>query len=451
MSDPSPVAAGLFAAQQWHLFVALGIGLLVGLERERRKGAGPEREAAGVRTFALVGLLGGLAAELGGGVVLAVCGAFVAGAAIVAYATRRNEDPGLTTQVALMTTFLLGALTWRNPALAAGLAVVVTALLAARGPLHRFVRDSLSPRELHDGLVFAAAALVVLPLVPDHEVGPYGVLNPFVIWRLVVIVMAISAGGYVAMRLFGSRLGLAVAGFAGGFVSSTITVAAMGARARDAPLVLRTAVAGATLAGLASLIELGIVVEATYPAALRHVVVPLVLAGAAAAAYAAVFSVRALRVDRPGRVDGGACLRPSDGGAVLGLGDRHHAGLGGSARAPGDAGAGGRRRRGRPGGHPSGCHFGRGARGCGQAGSGRCGGADHRRDLGQRAHQVRVGDCQRPPAICGSGDPGTGAGDRRRVAGRLGAVGVVTGIASGRPADPGPPYAASVRKAARRR
>lgn len=305
MSDPSPVAAGLFAAQQWHLFVALGIGLLVGLERERRKGAGPEREAAGVRTFALVGLLGGLAAELGGGVVLAVCGAFVAGAAIVAYATRRNEDPGLTTQVALMTTFLLGALTWRNPALAAGLAVVVTALLAARGPLHRFVRDSLSPRELHDGLVFAAAALVVLPLVPDHEVGPYGVLNPFVIWRLVVIVMAISAGGYVAMRLFGSRLGLAVAGFAGGFVSSTITVAAMGARARDAPLVLRTAVAGATLAGLASLIELGIVVEATYPAALRHVVVPLVLAGAAAAAYAAVFSVRALRVDRPGRVDEG--------------------------------------------------------------------------------------------------------------------------------------------------
>ena len=126
------VAGQVFEARQWHLFVALGIGLLIGLERERRKGQGPEREAAGVRTFALVALVGGLAAEIGGAIVLAVCGGFIALAAVVAYATRRNEDPGLTTQIALMTTFLLGALTWRNPALAAGLAVVVTVLLAAR-------------------------------------------------------------------------------------------------------------------------------------------------------------------------------------------------------------------------------------------------------------------------------------------------------------------------------
>ncbi len=295
----------MFATRQWHLFVALGIGLLIGLERERRKGEGPAREAAGMRTFALVALVGGLAAEVGGAIVLAVCGGFIALAAIVAYATRRNEDPGLTTQVALLTAFLLGALTWRNPALAAGLAVVVTVLLAARGPLHRFVRDSLSPRELHDGLVFAAAALVVLPLVPNHAVGPYGVLNPFVVWRLVVIVMAISAGGYIAMRLLGSRLGLTVAGFAGGFVSSTITVAAMGARARETPAVLRTAVAGATLAGLASLVELAIVVGATYPAALRELWVPLALAGLAALVYAAAFALRALRVDRPAPLEEG--------------------------------------------------------------------------------------------------------------------------------------------------
>jgi len=298
-------AAQVFAARQWHLFVALGIGLLIGLERERRKGQGPAREAAGMRTFALVALVGGLAAEIGGPVVLAVCAGFIALAAIVAYATRRNDDPGLTTQVALMTTFLLGALTWRNPALAAALAVVVTVLLAARGPLHRFVRSSLSPRELHDGLVFAAAALVVLPLVPDHAVGPYGVLNPFIVWRLVVIVMAISAGGYIAMRLLGSRLGLTIAGFAGGFVSSTITVAAMGARAREAPALLRTAVAGATLAGLASLIELAIVVGATYPAALRQIWVPVAFAGLAALIYAAAFAVRAFRIDRPAPLEQG--------------------------------------------------------------------------------------------------------------------------------------------------
>ncbi len=344
MSAVHTVAAQVFEARQWHLFVALGIGLLIGLERERRKGQGPEREAAGVRTFALVALVGGLAAEIGGAIVLAVCGGFIALAAIVAYATRRNEDPGLTTQIALMTTFLLGALTWRNPALAAGLAVVVTVLLAARGPLHRFVRDSLSPRELHDGLLFAAAALVVLPLVPDHAVGPYGVLNPLVVWRLVVIVMAISAAGYIAMRLVGSRLGLALAGFAGGFVSSTITVAAMGARARETPAVLRTAVAGATLAGLASLIELGIVVGATYPAALRRALGPVGVGGARGTRLRGGLRA-ACAARRPTRtIHRRPRLRPADRGAVRGLDHGHHADLRGAARAPGHPGAGHRGR-----------------------------------------------------------------------------------------------------------
>jgi uncharacterized membrane protein (DUF4010 family) len=195
MNAPQPTLDASVAAYQWHLLVALGIGLLIGLERERRKGEGRNREAAGVRTFALVALVGGLSAELGGVAVLAVCAAFIATAGIVAYTLRRNEDPGLTTQVALMTTFLLGALTETDVALAAGLAVVVTVLLVARTPLHRFVRESLSEQEVHDGLVFAAAALVILPLVPNDELGPYGVFNPFVIWRLVVIVMAISAIG----------------------------------------------------------------------------------------------------------------------------------------------------------------------------------------------------------------------------------------------------------------
>jgi len=142
-----PTVDAAAATNQWHLLVALGIGLLIGLERERRKGAGRTREAAGVRTFALVALLGGLAAELGGVAVLAVCAAFIAAAGLVAYAHRRDDDPGLTTQVALMTTFLIGALTARNVVLAAGVGVVVAVLLAARTPLHRFVRDSLSEQE----------------------------------------------------------------------------------------------------------------------------------------------------------------------------------------------------------------------------------------------------------------------------------------------------------------
>jgi uncharacterized membrane protein (DUF4010 family) len=305
MTSGGFVTAALLATRQWHLFVSIGIGLLIGLERERRKGKGPTREAAGLRTFALVSLVGCLAAETGGALVLAVLGGAIAVAAVVAYATRRNEDPGLTTQVALMTTFLLGALAWSNPALASALAVVVTVLLAARTPLHRFVRESLSERELHDGLIFASAALVILPLVPDRPLGPYGVVNPFVIWRLVVIVMAISAGGYIAMRLLGARLGLAIAGFAGGFVSSTIAVAALGARARETPRLLRTAVAGAMLASLASTIELAVVIGATHPATLTEVGGSLALAGLACAVWAAIFSVRAMQDDPPAPIERG--------------------------------------------------------------------------------------------------------------------------------------------------
>ena len=112
-----------------NLLVALGIGLLLGVERERHKGRGPGRGAAGVRTFALAALLGGLAARLGVALI-AVCAAFAGAAALVAYLRGADGDPGLTTEVALVLTVLLGALAIEEPTVAAGLAVVVTGLLS---------------------------------------------------------------------------------------------------------------------------------------------------------------------------------------------------------------------------------------------------------------------------------------------------------------------------------
>jgi uncharacterized membrane protein YhiD involved in acid resistance len=114
------------------LAIALGIGLLIGAERERRKGSGPKRGVAGIRTFALVALAGGVSLSVGGETVLVAAVLAVGALAAVAYFRSRGADPGLTTEVALLTTFLLGALAVRQPALAAGLAVVVAILLAAR-------------------------------------------------------------------------------------------------------------------------------------------------------------------------------------------------------------------------------------------------------------------------------------------------------------------------------
>lgn len=114
----------------------------------------------------------------------------------IGYWRGREDDPGLTTEIALIGTTLLGGLSIQNPALAASLAVIVACLLAARSGLHRFVRFAITEDELKDALIFAGATLVVLPLIPDRPMGPYGALNPHSIWILVILVMAIGAAGH---------------------------------------------------------------------------------------------------------------------------------------------------------------------------------------------------------------------------------------------------------------
>lgn len=229
---------------------ALGLGLLIGLVRERSSGSGPSM--AGLRTHALAALAAAVAATLGFlvfAVTLAVLGVLVG----LAYRTSRERDPGLTGEIALVLTFVLGGLAVQSPAVAAGLAVVVAGLLYAKEPLHRLSRDLLSEREVFDGLLLLAAALVILPILPDRTIGPLDVINPSTLWKLVVLVMAVSALGHVSLRVIGNRWGLPVAGFFAGYVSSTAAVIGFGQRVRATPALLRPAVAAALLANLASL------------------------------------------------------------------------------------------------------------------------------------------------------------------------------------------------------
>jgi uncharacterized membrane protein (DUF4010 family) len=287
------------------LAVALAIGLLLGVERERRKGEGPSRDPAGIRTFALVGLLGGIAEQLGNDALVAVLAGFVGLAALLGYFLSRNDDPGLTTEVALVVTFLLGVLAQRDTATAAAIAVAVGLILTYRERVHHLVRDTLSEQEVHDGLLMAAAALIVLPLVPNEGVGPNDALNPFFVWELVVIVMAVQAGGYVALRVVGPRFGLLFSGFVSGFVSATLTVATMGARATNEPKLLRPSVGAAVVSTVATVILLAIVLAATSVDTLREVALPLVLAGIAAGGYAAIVAARVVRSPEPEDFDRG--------------------------------------------------------------------------------------------------------------------------------------------------
>jgi uncharacterized membrane protein (DUF4010 family) len=291
------------------LAVALGVGLLVGIERERRKGVAPAAGAAGVRTFALLGLAGAVA-ELLGGVGIAVAGAFTALAALASYRHSRARDPGLTTEVAMLVVFLLGVLAMREMGLAAALGVAVALLLSAKSRVHRFVRKVLTEQELHDALLLAAAAAIVLPLLPDRAIDPWQVLNLHKLWLLAVIIMAINAAGHVALRAFGARTGLLLAGLAGGFASSTATIASMGMRAKEHPA-LATACAGAGVASnVSTIVQLAVITGTLSPPLLHALWPPIVAAGAVIMVFALGAAWATRKVDAHGGEVAGRAFEP---------------------------------------------------------------------------------------------------------------------------------------------
>lgn len=269
--------------------VALGIGLMIGTERERRHGSDRPRAPAGSRTFTITSLVGAIAETLGSTPLLATVTGGIAVLTALGYWLAGEDDRGLTSEVALIATALLGGLAMRQPQLAAGLAVVITALLASRTQIHRFVGKALTEDEAYHGLMFAAATLVVLPLLPDRSMGPFGAINLRSVWLIAVLVMGISAAGYLAVRMLGVRWGLPIAGLASGFVSSTATIGAMAARASADGANQPGAIAGAILSTVATVVQMAIVLAATSPATLQAVAGPLLVAGAAAVAYAMSF------------------------------------------------------------------------------------------------------------------------------------------------------------------
>lgn len=284
------------------LAVALGVGLLIGIERERRKGAGPTRAPAGVRTFTLTSLVGALSLAFGGTALLAVAAGVLGLLVVVAYLRSPQNDPGMTTEIALLITLLLGAVAVEAPAIATGLGVSVAILLAARSRMHAFVSSVITEDEFHDALILAGAAMVVLPLLPDKTLGPFGAFNPRLLWQLAVLMMALGATGHVAMRALGPRYGLPLAGLASGFVSSTATIASMGAKSKAHPALHAPAVAAAVLSSVATVAQLFLVVGVVSRPALAHLALPLGAAGAIALVYGAIFILRSSRAKGAGQM-----------------------------------------------------------------------------------------------------------------------------------------------------
>ncbi|MDX2018713.1 MAG: DUF4010 domain-containing protein [Deltaproteobacteria bacterium] len=231
--------------------VALLVGLLIGLDRERSDRRSDHKRLGGVRTFPLVALLGALTSLLvpvWGGWPLGL--AFVAVSALVGVAYWRTSarDVGATTEMAALVTFVLGALAGQGAfLLAAALGVVVAVLLVAKLRLETF-SASITEEELNATLELAVISAIVLPLLPNRAYGPYGALNPFKLWLVVVLISAVSFAGFVAVRLWGARRGLLVTAVIGALVSSTAVTMSMAARSRMEPASARVAAAGAVVA-----------------------------------------------------------------------------------------------------------------------------------------------------------------------------------------------------------
>lgn len=282
---PEPVAAMLLPGSVIGLAVALGAGVLIGIERERRKGSGDDREAAGLRSFVIAAMTGALAQSLPvpGLVVIGALGVTLMAA--IAYWKSRSRDPGMTTELALLATYLVGVQAVISPALAAACGAGLAALLAARTRLHRLATELLTEQELHDGLLLAALTLIALPIVPDQPVEALGgmPLRPLV--AMVLLIMGIQAAGQVALRWLGPQRGLLASGFLAGFVSSTAAVASFGSRARAQPDQLAALAGAAALSAAATYVQAVVICAALSPAA-AWVLLPIAMAGGLGCAIA---------------------------------------------------------------------------------------------------------------------------------------------------------------------
>jgi uncharacterized membrane protein (DUF4010 family) len=272
--------------------VALGIGLLIGLERERRKADPAFGGAGGVRTHAVVALAGALAMQFPGLALVGVGALFVGALVVASYLRDRSPDIGVTSEVTLFTTYLLGAYATVDPTLAGALGVIVALTLVLREVLHRFVSRTLTEREVLDLMLLAAVVLVILPLLPDRTLDRWGVVNPRKIGQLTVLVLTINAFGHVALRALGAGRGLPLAGLFGGFVSSAATIGAMGAKARHDLRLLDAAAAAALCSSVATSVQVVLVLMVANPALAREWLLPALLMAMIPASAAAMLLKR---------------------------------------------------------------------------------------------------------------------------------------------------------------
>ncbi len=281
----------------FRLAIALAIGFVVGVERgwrERKEPAGSR--TAGIRTYALCGLLGGVSAAVSQSVqsvALLIAAGLAFSAIFTVFVLReemRDDTYSITGLIAALLVFALGALAVvGDPEVAGAAAIATTALLASRQVLHRLVRNLTWP-ELRSAVVLLAMTVIVLPLLPDHAIDPFNAINPRQIWFFMVLTATISYAGYVAVKVAGPEKGILLSALGGALVSSTAVAIAFARRAAqgEPPGLLA---GGGALAAMVSCLRVLVICAVVAPG-LLWTLAPAVLAAAAAFGVMGVFLMR---------------------------------------------------------------------------------------------------------------------------------------------------------------
>lgn len=263
---------------QWQPYlIALVIGLLVGIEREKSH---PHQKTMGIRTFVLISLLGAIAADLHNLWLATLLTLFALGLILISYFTQTNSklletDRGLTTEFAAGIVYCLAYQAHQEPMLAAIIGPVVAVILFSKATLHRFTR-ALKPSEFQAALLLLLAGVVIINLIPDKLVDPWDVFNPRKFGYLVLTLATLEFSSYVIAKIMGEKASSLVIGFLGGFASSTVVLFSSARQAAKTPSSWRSSLCSAISAQIAAFLELLFIIALISPGLFLSISIPIV-------------------------------------------------------------------------------------------------------------------------------------------------------------------------------
>ena len=254
---------------------ALGCGLLIGLERERSQQRENQNSFAGLRSFAICALLGAVCFLFGP--YFGIAGAFITGGIVIYSLKNQTDDPGVTTEIAFILTYFIGGMCVWNISFAAGLSVILTVLLMTKHSMHGIAGKWITESEFKDGIFLLALLLIALPLTPNKALWG-AVLNPYVILKLLTLILAVQALAHSAKRLLSSKNAMLLSSLASGFVSSTATIASLGLEVRNGRADAKANAGAALMSCVATLLQLMIIVIGVSITWFKLIVLPSLIA-----------------------------------------------------------------------------------------------------------------------------------------------------------------------------